>query len=108
MKPTSLIALLFLWLPGVMEAAPPNIVFIMTDDQGYGDAGSYYPESKIPTPGFDRIAREGIRFTDAHSGSAVCTPTRYGLLTGRYSWRTRLQSGVMVTGDKKGLSVRFA
>ena len=74
----------------------------MTDDQGYGDAGSYNPESKIPTPGIDRIAREGLRFTDAHSGSAVCTPTRYGLLTGRYPWRSRLQSGVMVTGDKRG------
>jgi arylsulfatase A-like enzyme len=85
-----------------LAAGKPNIVFIMTDDQGYGDAGSYNPESKIPTPGIDRIAREGIRFTDAHSGSAVCTPTRYGLLTGRYSWRTRLQSGVMVTGDQKG------
>jgi arylsulfatase A len=99
-------------LPLIMSAAlwhtlggaaeKPNIIFIMTDDQGYGDASSYNPESKIQTPGIDRIAKEGIRFTDAHSGSAVCTPTRYGLLTGRYSWRSRLQSGVMVTGDKKG------
>jgi arylsulfatase A len=80
----------------------PNIIFIMADDQGYGDASSYNPESKIPTPGIDRIAREGIRFTDAHSGSAVCTPTRYGLMTGRYSWRSRLQAGVMVTGDEGG------
>jgi arylsulfatase A-like enzyme len=80
----------------------PNIIFIMSDDQGYGDASSYNPESKIPTPGIDRIAREGILFTDAHSGSAVCTPTRYGLLTGRYAWRSRLQSGVMVTGDRRG------
>jgi len=79
-------------------AEKPNIIFIMTDDQGYGDAGCYNPESKIPTPGIDRIAREGIRFTDAHSGSAVCTPTRYGLLAGRYAWRSRLQSGVAVTG----------
>lgn len=76
----------------------PNILFIMADDQGYGDAGSYNPESKIPTPGIDRIAREGIRFTDAHSGSAVCTPTRYGLMTGRYAWRSRLQTGVLQTG----------
>ena len=80
----------------------PNIVFIMADDQGYGDAGCYNPASKIPTPGIDRIAGEGIRFTDAHSASSVCTPTRYGLLTGRYPWRSRLQSGVMVTGDKRG------
>ncbi len=86
----------------LLAAEKPNIIFIMTDDQGYGDASSYNPESKISTPGIDRIAREGLRFTDAHSGSAVCTPTRYGLLTGRYSWRSRLQSGVMVTGDKKG------
>jgi arylsulfatase A-like enzyme len=85
-----------------LAADKPNIIFIMADDQGYGDASSYNPESKIPTPGIDRIAREGIRFTDAHSGSAVCTPTRYGLLTGRYSWRSRLQQGVMVTGDQQG------
>ncbi len=84
------------------EQKKPNIIFIMTDDQGYGDASCYNPESKIATPGIDRIAKEGIRFTDAHSGAAVCTPTRYGLLTGRYNWRSRLQSGVMVTGDKRG------
>jgi len=82
-------------------ATPPDIIFIRADDQGYGDASIYNPESKIPTPGIDRIAREGIRFTDAHSGSAVCTPTRYGLITGRYSWRSRLQSGVLTTGGNK-------
>jgi arylsulfatase A-like enzyme len=70
--------------------------FIMADDQGYGDVGSYNPESKIPTPGIDRLAKEGLRFTDSHSGSAVCTPTRYGLLTGRYSWRSRLQSRLKI------------
>lgn len=91
----------FISLP-THAAQKPNIIFIMADDQGYGDASSYNPGSKIPTPGIDRIAREGIRFTDAHSGSAVCTPTRYGLLTGRCSWRSRLQQGVMVTGDKNG------
>ena len=78
------------------------MIFIMADDQGYGDAGSYNPESKLPTPGIDRLAKEGLRFTDAHSGSAVCTPTRYGLLTGRYSWRSRLQSGVLDTKVEKG------
>jgi arylsulfatase A-like enzyme len=93
---------LFLAVWALGAETKPNIIFIMADDQGYGDASSYNPGSKIPTPGIDRIAREGIRFTDAHSGSAVCTPTRYGLLTGRYSWRSRLQQGVMVTGDKKG------
>ena len=72
----------------------PNIVIILADDMGYGDPGAYNPDSKIPTPFMDQIAREGIRFTDAHSPSGVCTPTRYGLLTGRYSWRTRLKKGV--------------
>ena len=82
-----------------LKAEKPNIVFIMSDDQGYGDASCYNPESKFKTPGIDRIAKEGIRFTDAHSASAVCTPTRYGLLTGRYPWRSKLQKGVMVTGQ---------
>ncbi len=76
----------------------PNIVFIMADDLGYGDVHCLAPEtSKTSTPCADRLAREGMIFTDAHSGSSVCTPTRYGLMTGRYSWRTRLQKGV-VTG----------
>lgn len=66
----------------------PNIVVILADDTGYGDVGCYNPDSKIPTPNIDRLAAEGIRFTDAHSPAALCTPTRYGLLTGRYYWRT--------------------
>ena len=66
----------------------PNIVLVMADDMGYGDPGCYNAESKIPTPNIDRLAREGTRFTDAHSPSALCTPSRYGLLTGRYHWRT--------------------
>lgn len=73
----------------------PHIVLILTDDQGYGDAECYNPESQIPTPNINKLAREGIRFTDAHSPSAVCTPTRYGLLTGRYCWRTWLKRGVV-------------
>ena len=73
----------------------PNIAVILTDDLGYGDLGSYNSRSKIPTPSFDRIADEGIRFTDAHTPDGVCTPTRYGLLTGRYAWRTRLKRGVL-------------
>ncbi len=73
----------------------PNIVFIMADDMGYGDVGCYNPESKIPTPNMDRLAKEGICFTDAHSPSAVCTPTRYGVLTGRYCWRSNLKHGVL-------------
>jgi len=73
----------------------PNIVYILADDLGYGDLRCLNPESKIPTPNMDRLAAEGLTFTDAHSGSAVCTPTRYGVLTGRYAWRTRLTSGVL-------------
>ena len=75
--------------------ASPNIVIILADDMGWGDPQCYNAGSKIATPGIDRLAREGIRFTDAHSPSAVCTPTRYGLLTGRYCWRTRLKSSVL-------------
>ena len=72
----------------------PNIVYILADDMGYGDIGCLNLECKIPTPNIDRLAKEGMSFTDAHSGSAVCTPTRYGILTGRYAWRSRLKSGV--------------
>lgn len=77
------------------QAAPPNIVLVMADDLGYGDAGCYNREAKFRTPHIDRIAREGVRFTDAHSPSSVCTPTRYGLLTGRYCWRSRMKQGVL-------------
>ncbi len=77
------------------EAELPNIVVILADDLGIGDPGCYNRDSKIPTPHLDRLAAEGMRFTDAHSGSAVCTPTRYGLLTGRYAWRSRLEKGVL-------------
>jgi hypothetical protein len=64
----------------------PNIVLILADDLGYGDVKCLNPEGKIPTPNMDRIAAAGMTFTDAHSGSSVCSPTRYGVLTGRYSW----------------------
>ncbi len=74
----------------------PNIVYILADDLGYGDVHCLNPDGKIPTPNIDRLASQGMLFTDAHSGSGVCTPTRYGLLTGRYSWRSRLQQGVLV------------
>lgn len=77
------------------EISRPNIVFILADDLGYGDVGCFNPESKIATPHLDALAREGMRFTDAHSPAAVCTPTRYGLLTGRYPWRSRLKRGVL-------------
>ncbi|APZ94914.1 sulfatase-like hydrolase/transferase [Fuerstiella marisgermanici] len=73
----------------------PNIIYILADDLGYGDVSCYNPESKINTPHVDRLAAEGMRFTDAHTPSAVCTPTRYGILTGRYCWRTRLKYRVL-------------
>ncbi|MHC4253880.1 MAG: sulfatase-like hydrolase/transferase [Planctomycetota bacterium] len=72
----------------------PNIVFIMADDMGYGDVGCF-GATKIPTPNMDRIAAEGVRFTDAHSSSAVCTPSRYSVLTGRYCWRSDLKRWVL-------------
>lgn len=79
------------------EERPPNIIFILADDLGYGDLGCYNPESKIPTPHLDQLAKDGMRFTDAHSPATVCTPTRYSLLTGRMCFRTnrsRVFSGV--------------
>jgi arylsulfatase A len=79
----------------VNSTANPNIVFILADDLGLGDLGCYNPKSKIATPNMDRIATEGMRFNDAHTPSAVCSPTRYGVLTGRYAWRSRLKNGVL-------------
>jgi arylsulfatase A len=80
----------------------PNVLLVLADDLGWGDLGCYGTGSRIPTPHLDRLAAEGLRLTDAHSPSAVCTPTRYGLLTGRYAWRTRLERGVLL-GDSPNL-----
>ena len=77
----------------------PNMVFILADDLGYGDLSCLNPESKISTPNIDRLAEQGMTLTDAHSGAAVCTPTRYGILTGRYNWRSRLKSSVLWPWD---------
>ncbi len=77
------------------QPSHPNIIYILADDLGYGDVGCYNKESKIPTPNLDRLAAEGVRFTDAHAPASVCTPTRYSILTGRYAWRTRLSAGVL-------------
>ncbi len=92
---TALLILANLVLATGAEAQKPNIIFILADDLGYGDVRCYNPRSKIPTPNLDRLAKEGIRFTDAHAPDAVCTPTRYGVLTGRYCFRSRLKSGVL-------------
>ncbi|PZU08289.1 MAG: hypothetical protein DI605_13540 [Sphingomonas sp.] len=76
-------------------AKRPNIIFILADDMGWGDIGAYNPDSAVPTPNLDRLAQGGMRFTDMHSSSAVCTPSRYSILTGRYAWRSRLKHGVL-------------
>ncbi|MDA8744790.1 sulfatase-like hydrolase/transferase, partial [Rubripirellula amarantea] len=73
----------------------PNVVVIYTDDQGYGDISATNPRSRFQTPNLDRLAAEGMVFTDGHSSDTVCTPSRYSLLTGRYSWRTTLKRGVL-------------
>ncbi len=82
-------------LAAAATVAQPNIVVILADDLGYGDVRCYNAGSKIPTPNLDRLAAEGMRCTDAHAPDAVCTPTRYGLLTGRYCFRSRLKAGVL-------------
>ena len=84
---------------GPDRGSSPNIVVLLADDLGFGDPRCYNPGSKAPTPHIDRLARQGRRFTDAHSPSSVCSPTRYALLTGRYAWRTRLKLGVLNPWD---------
>ena len=86
----------------VIELKQPNIIYILADDLGYGDISAFNSEGKIRTPHIDKLAQEGMMFTDAHSPSAVCSPTRYGIITGRYSWRSALKSGVL-TGKSKAL-----
>ncbi len=89
------LTVLFLALCGSgLAADKPNIIVIYTDDQGYGDASCLNPDSKFKTPNLDRLAAEGVTFTDGHCSDTVCTPSRYGLLTGRYNWRTTLKQGV--------------
>lgn len=81
----------------VVSSKKPNIIYILCDDLGYGDIKCLGGErSKIPTPHVDKLAAQGMIFTEAHSSSSVCTPTRYGIMTGRYNWRSKLQSGVLL------------
>lgn len=96
--PYNFLAWIFLlFVPASTAAATnrPHLVLILADDLGWGDLQCYNRESKIPTPRLDQLASGGIRFTDAHTPSSVCTPTRYSLLTGRYCWRTSLKKGVL-------------
>ena len=80
----------------------PNIIYILADDLGYGDLSVLNPEGKIATPHLDQLAKDGMIFTDAHTSSSVCTPTRYGIVTGRYNWRSELKQGVL-SGKSKAL-----
>jgi arylsulfatase A len=85
-------------IPHADAAAPataPNIIFILADDLGAGDVKCFNPAGKIATPHLDALAAQGMIFTEAHSSSAVCTPTRYNILTGRYNWRSTLKKGVL-------------
>ncbi len=86
---------LFACVPIADAAEKPNIVYILCDDLGYGDVKYLNPEGKIATPNMDRLAKAGMSFSDAHSSSAVCSPTRYGIITGRYNWRSSLKNGVL-------------
>ena len=99
MRTLLLIIAIVCWsYPAALQAAsaPPNIVVIYADDLGYGDIQCYNPKrGKIPTPHVDKLASQGMRFTDAHSSSGVCSPSRYTILTGRYHWRSRLQRGIV-------------
>ncbi len=98
MRKATIVNILLLVLVGCkMNSEPknPNIIVILADDLGYGDVSSLNKDSKIPTPNIDRIGAEGVVFTDAHSSSSLCTPTRYGMLTGRYNWRSTLKRGVL-------------
>src|SRR5258708_40304766 len=89
-------------MPALGAESRPNLLYILADDLGWGDLRCYNPESAIPTPHGDRFASQGVRFTDMHSPSSVCTPTRYGILTGRYCWRSALKKGVL-NGYSKNL-----
>ncbi|HAR66574.1 MAG TPA: arylsulfatase, partial [Lentisphaeria bacterium] len=88
-------AVLFLAAFTVTAADTPNVIVVLADDLGIGDISPTNTECKIKTPHLQKMADEGITFLDAHSSSSVCTPTRYGLLTGRYNWRSRLARGVL-------------
>ncbi|AWV97653.1 sulfatase family protein [Arcticibacterium luteifluviistationis] len=87
-----------------LSKTKPNVIFILADDMGYGDVSSFNENSKIQTPNIDKLGEQGVKFTDAHTSSAVCTPTRYGVLTGRYNWRSRLKQGVLFGYDKALIS----
>jgi arylsulfatase A len=77
------------------SASKANVIFILADDMGRDSVAAFNPKLGLATPHIDRLASEGMSFMDAHSSSAVCSPTRYGVLTGRYNWRSRLKRGIV-------------
>ncbi|MGY8644122.1 MAG: sulfatase family protein [Verrucomicrobiales bacterium] len=95
MKTRLLLLVCIILSASAFSADRPNSVIVLADDMGWGDPQCYQADSKIPTPAIDRLAAEGLKFSDVHTPSSVCTPTRYTLLTGRYTWRTRLKSHVL-------------
>jgi len=101
--PKTIISLLLLLisLPLANAAERPNIVLILADDMGPGEPS--YAGGLVPTPALDQMVKEGMRFTDAHTSSSVCTPTRYGILTGRYNWRSRLKASVLFSPTDRAL-----
>ena len=84
-----------------LQAQLPNIIYILADDLGIGDITSYNQNSKIKTPNIDKLSSTGVLFTNVQTSSSVCTPTRYGIITGRYSWRTPLKEGVLRGYDRE-------
>ncbi len=95
MRPLLVVIAFLLICSAVAQEPVPNLVIVFADDMGYGDPQVYNSRSRIPTPHIDALAQRGMRFTDAHTASSVCTPSRYGLLTGRYPWRSRLPVGIV-------------
>ena len=93
-KKISIVLLFFVSIGFSQLKKSPNIIYILADDMGIGDVKAYNKHCKFPTPYIDEMANQGMKFTDAHTSSSVCTPTRYGIITGRYSWRTELKNGV--------------
>lgn len=91
-------------LASAIAAERPNVVLIYADDLGYGDVSIYNPQSRIPTPHIDTLARSGTWLRDGHSASTVCTPSRYALLTGQYAWRTELRNGVLMPWGRPVIS----
>lgn len=98
-KPITLAALALSSIPANAGDGKPNVIYILADDLGYGDVSSYNPNGKFHTPAIDSLASEGVSFMNAHTTSGVSTPSRYSILTGRYNWRTKMQTGVLWSYD---------